>query len=228
MQKRSNRTFVNQAAGQVVSALAGDAGAAAGQVREGFSMPAYLVDSSRHAWDHCLALAARCGYDLYTKELGTIVFAPFSAFVADHTLEYGVDIVSARVERTKPDDTLAVVPESPSSGSGSETSSWLVKDPSSYAAGTDAATSLLVSDPVLRTKQAAAGSAEGAIAFRKRREVNGFVESMGNPAVKLGQAVALKGMPDDSLNDLYQVLSVRHVLDRRRGFRTYIGLGGMP
>jgi hypothetical protein len=35
-------------------------------------------------------------------------------------------------------------------------------------------------------------------------------------------------MPDDSWNDTYQVVTVHHLLDARRGFRTRAGLGGMP
>jgi len=35
-------------------------------------------------------------------------------------------------------------------------------------------------------------------------------------------------MADDALNDRYQVVAVRHLLDRARGFRTLVALGGLP
>jgi phage protein D len=66
------------------------------------------------------------------------------------------------------------------------------------------------------------------VAFRQRETVTGDVELVGTPDVTLGQAVALSGMPDESWNDTYQVVAVSHVLDSRRGFRTHVGIGGMP
>jgi hypothetical protein len=33
-------------------------------------------------------------------------------------------------------------------------------------------------------------------------------------------------MPDADLNDTYEVRALRHLLDRRRGFRTQLVLGG--
>jgi hypothetical protein len=35
-------------------------------------------------------------------------------------------------------------------------------------------------------------------------------------------------MPDPELDETYEVRGLRHVLDRRRGFRTQLVLGGTP
>jgi hypothetical protein len=228
MRARSDRAFASQPAGQVVSALCGDSGVDTDTVEDGIDLPSYLVDSARRGWEHCLGLAQRCGFDLYCTQSGALVFGPFTATTADWTFRYGADVLSATVTRWHPSDGMAVVPESPSSGQGDEASAWLVMDPSPYRGEAGSPVTLVLSDPMLRTKEAADSSASGRMAFRQRVTISGSVQLMGNPAVTLGEALALDGMPDDSLNDTYQVLAVRHVLDGRRGFRTVVALGGMP
>ncbi len=225
---RSDQAFASQSAGQVVSALAGDAGVDTDTVEDGVDLPAYHVDSARRAWDHCLGLARRCGFDCYANADGMLVFARFASTSPDKTFRYGAEVLSASLQRWRPDDGVAVVPESPASGQGDDASAWLVKDPSPYRGEAGGTATLVVSDPLLRTKDAAEASAAGRVAFRQRETVTGDVELVGTPDVTLGQAVALSGMPDDAWNDTYQVIAVRHVLDGRRGFRTHVGIGGMP
>jgi len=228
MRARSDRTFTRQSAGQVVSALAGDAGVETDTVADGIDLPAYHADSARRAWEHCLGLARRCGFDCYANADGTLVFAPFTTVAADLTFRYGAEVISASLQRWRPGDGVSMVPESPASGQGDDTSAWLVKDPSPYRGEAGGTATLVISDPLLRTKDAADTAAAGLVAFQQRRVVTGDVELTGDPGVTLGQAIALSGMPDDSWNDTYQVVAVRHVLDGRRGFRTQAGLGGMP
>jgi phage protein D len=225
---RSDRTFTGQPAGQVVSALAGDAGVDTDTVEDGIELPAYHVDSARRAWEHCLGLARRCGFDCYANADGTLVFAPFTMLVADKTFRYAAEVLSASLQRWRPGGGVTVVPESPASGQGDDTSAWLVKDPSPYQGQAGDTATLILSDPLLRSKDAADAAAAGLVAFAQRQVVTGDVEVMGNPDVTLGQAIALSGMPDDSWNDTYQVVAVRHILDGRRGFRTQVSLGGMP
>lgn len=228
MRARSDRAFTAQPAGQVVSALAGDAGVETDTVEDGIDLPVYHVDSVRHAWEHCLGLARRCGFDCYANADGTLVFARFASTSADKTFRWGAEILSASLQRWRADGGVAVVPESPASGQGDDTSAWLVKDPSPYRGEAGGTATLVVSDPLLRTKEAADSSAAGRVAFRMRESITGDLELMGNPDVTLGQAVALSGMPQDDWNDIYQVTGVRHTLDGRRGFRTRVALGGMP
>jgi phage protein D len=228
LRARVDQTYRGQSAGQVVSALASNAGVDTDTVEDGVRLPTYLADSATRAWDHCLRLARRCGFDLYTTEGGALVFAAFATTSADVTFRYGIDVVSVSIERTAHGDGVAVVPESPASGQGDDASSWLVKDPSPYRGEAGGAATMVLSDPALRTKEAADTAARGLMDFRRREAVTGVLELMGSPGVTLGQSVALDGLPDDVLNDTYQVLAVRHALDRRRGFRTIVGLGGMP
>lgn len=229
MKSRVDQPFINQAAGQVVQALAGDAGVATDRVEDGIDLPGYLADSASSVYEHCLLLARNCGFDLYATEQGKLVFAGFSVASADHTLRYGEHIVAASVEQSTPLDEVSVVPEGPASSAGDETACWLVKSPVPHkgAAG-GGAVSVLLSAPLLRTKDAAQSAADARLARSKRDAVSGFVELMGSPGIKLGQTVALEGVPDSGADGLYQVMAVRHRLDRQRGFRTYVALGGMP
>lgn len=226
---RSDRAFVNQNAGQVVKALADDAGVTTDTVEDGIDLPFYMADSSMTFYDHALGLARRCGFDLYTTPEGKLIFASFAVLLADHTYRYGAEILDASIEQGTPLDSVGVVPESPASSSGADTASWFVKDPSPHQvlAGSGAAT-LLLSDVLLRTKEAADTAAKAGLSFSQRDAVFGHVELMGSPDLKLGEAVELTSVPDEGVDGLYQVMSVRHRLDRRRGFRTVAGLGGMP
>jgi phage protein D len=227
VRSRSSQTFVDQPAGQVVSALASAAGLDTDTVEDGIDLPSYAVDTARHSYEHCLGLARRCGFDLYTTEAGALVFAPFTAGAPDQRFRFGAEVIAVSVDRLAAGDGVSVVPESPASGQGDDTSSWLVKDPSSYVGEAGGTATLVVSDPLLRTQEAAASAASGMVGFRQRDVVSGRLELLGRPGLGLGGAVEIADLPDDSSNDTYQVVALRHVLDRRRGFRTMVGLGGM-
>jgi len=229
MKARADKVLVSQKAGQVVTTLAGDAGVETETIEDGIDLPVYLVDSSMSLHEHCLRLARRCGFDLYTNEKGKLVFSRFAATVADHTFKYKVQILEASIEKSAPRDEIRMVPESPASSSGDETVSWLIKDPAPHTVkaggGADA---LLLSDPLLRTKEAADTAANAQLYFSQRNAVVGSVALMGTPEIQLGETAALKNLPDAELNRTYQVMAIRHRLDKRRGFSTSVVLGGMP
>jgi phage protein D len=225
---RSDRTFLAQSAGEVVSVLASDAGVEVEAAEDGIRLSRYLADSMRHSYDHCLGLALRCGFDLYTTESGSLVFAPFTADSADHEFRFGAEIVSTWVDRTPVGEGVAIVPESPASASGDDTASWLVKDPSPHRGEAGGTATLIRSDPIVRTKEAADTAAGGWLDRMRRDATSGGLELMGSPQVGLGDAVALAELPDRAMNATYQVMAVRHLLDRQRGFRTAVALAGLP
>jgi phage protein D len=220
---RADATYVGQTAGQVVTALAGEAGVDTGDVQDGVKLPVYVADSGRSHHAHCLRLARWCGFGLYCDAAGALVFAPFTAATPDRTFRYGADLLSASAQRSTPCGEATVVPESPASAQGDETASWLVKDPSPNVGGTGAA---ILCEPALRTKDAAATAAQALADRAARATVSGRIELAGIPHVALGTAVALEDMPDADLNATYEVRALRHVLDRQRGFRTQLVLGG--
>lgn len=229
MKTRADKVLVSQKAGQVVTALAGEAGVQTETIEDGIDLPVYLVDSSVNLHEHCLSLARRCGFDLYTNEKGKLIFSRFNVTAADHTFRYREQILGASIEKGTPRDEVTVVPESPASSSGDETVSWLIKDPAPHTAKAGGgASALLVSDPMLRTKEAADSAAKAQLYFSQRDALAGSLKLMGTPEIQLGEAVALKDLPDDEVNQLYQVMAIRHCLNKRRGFYTDVVLGGMP
>ena len=222
---RGGTTYVQQTAGGVVSALAQDAGVDVASAEDGIDLPLYVADAGRSHHAHCLRLARWCGFDLYEDGSGALAFGPFTRTSADHTFRYGADVLAVALQATAQEPATTVIPESPASSQGDETASWLVKDPSAHAGGGGP---VVVSESALRTKEAADTAAQAGVARAQRAALQGTVEVTGAPQVALGDAVALEAMPDDALNVTYQVLGLRHVLDRRRGFRTRLSLGVAP
>jgi phage protein D len=47
--------------------------------------------------------------------------------------------------------------------------------------------------------------------------------TVGNPAIKLGDAIELKSLEDTNLNKTYQVRAVTHRITKREGFTTEVG-----
>jgi hypothetical protein len=229
MRTSTDKTFINQSAGEVIRALAGGADIETETIEDGIKLPVYLADSSRGAYDHCLWLARRCGFDLYTTQKGRLVFSKFAVSMADHTFRYGEHIIDASIDKGTPLDKVIVVPESPASSSGDDTASWLIKDPSPQKgeAG-NGSVCLFISDPLLRTKEGAESTANALLYLNGRDALAGYVELMGSPEIRLGEAVKLEGMPDAGMDALYQVMAIRHCLNHSQGFRTIVALGGMP
>ncbi|HZU25690.1 MAG TPA: hypothetical protein VFA04_09215 [Bryobacteraceae bacterium] len=229
MRSRTDQVFVSQNAGQVVTALAGTAGVDIDTADDGIDLPVYVADSTRTLFAHCSTLARLCGFDLYTNAEGELVFSALTTTSADHTVRYGAEILGVSVETTAPLDACNVFPESPASSAGDDKASWLVKDPSPHegtaGSGSD---SVLFSDPVLRTRDAAESAAKARLYFSQRDATSGELELMGAPDVEIGETVEIKGVPTPDVDGLYQIMAVVHRLDARRGFRTMVALGGMP
>lgn len=221
---RSDEAFLDQSAGDIVTALASEAGLSTGSVESGVQLPVYLVDSTSNHFEHCLYLARLSGCDLYTTADGDLELTEFSAFVPDHLLRYGADVLEVRASGGHDVAGAKVVPESPSSTMGADSAPWLSKDSSTFAVSAGGSPETLTADPALRSKEAAVATASSLVASREREAVRGTVKVMGRPDVHPAEAVGFLGI--DQLDGLYEVTAVAHFLDRTRGFRTLITFGG--
>jgi hypothetical protein len=73
--------------------------------------------------------------------------------------------------------------------------------------------------------------AAGRLKTAAAKSVRGRVKTLGNPHVKLGDAVQTEGFPDDELNGSFQVRRIQHVYASWIGFvsefefRTWGGSG---
>ncbi|MFN8496344.1 MAG: hypothetical protein U0641_00695 [Anaerolineae bacterium] len=220
-----NETYEGQSAGAIVRDLAAKAGVEVATAEDGIAFPAYVIDARRSVFAHMRELAVLCGFDLYIDSDGKLVFQRFANGNTVHTLEFARHIVTLDVVRS-PLDAARVEAwgESPAGGRADKAWAWLVKDFSS-ARGTAGSGDplLLLERPALRTRDAATTAANAAFRAIQRRGVRGELLTFGQPLIKLGDAVKLQGLADDTLNTTFQVRSVRHRITKSGGFTTTVG-----
>lgn len=220
--RRVAETFREKRAEEIVRSLAGDAGV--GVARTGTSpvLPYYVVDPGRSVLRHMADLAELVGFDLYCNEEGELVFEPFGAGRQVLPLAWRADVLDFRVERRPPEfASVEAFGESPGSGAGEQSWSWLTKDfaPRKGSAGTGAP-ALLLERSALRTAEAAQTAADAARTELTRRRLGGSLRILGAPGLRIGDAVRLSEMPEDDLNATFQVRRIRHRIDKTRGFVT--------
>jgi hypothetical protein len=221
----TEQTYEAMAAGQIVSDLAGQAGVAVANAGDGISFPAYVVDGQRSAYHHMRDLADLCGFDLYVDDQGQLVFEPFQRGKTIHTFEYAKQILALRARQAPPRaGQVAAWGESPGGSQAEEAWAWLTKDFSGMAgsAGSEGST-LLLARPALRSAEAAQAAADAAHSRIQHRTLRGRLLVLGQPEVKLGDAINLSNVPEDALNDTFQVRSVTHRITKLGGFTTSIG-----
>lgn len=222
------RTFVDQTyesktAGAIVSDLAGRAGVTVASADDGITFPAYVVDGRRSAYQHMHDLAELCGFDLYLNPDGELVFEAFAGGTTVHPVEYGKDMLALDVLRVPAlAGEVDAWGESPTGSAGANAWPWLTKDFSSSKGTAGSGSPLLLQRPVLRTATAAGLAATAALITIQRQTLRGRVSLPGLPAVKLGDAVELKSLPQSALNATYQVRSVTHRVNKRLGFTTVV------
>jgi len=221
---RVEQTFEGKTAGAIVRDLARQADQDVQAAEDGITFPAYVVDGRRAVYHHMQDLAALSGFDLYINPEGKLVFEKFVGGKAVHVFEFGKHIVDLDVVRTPPlAGQVEAWGESPTGSQGDDAWAWLTTDFSGSKGTSGTGTRFLLERPVLRTIDAARVAAEAALMAIKRRTLRGRLTTVGRPQVKLGDAIRLRGMLDDSLNTSFQVRSVTHRVTKMHGFVTMIG-----
>ncbi len=219
-----DRTFEERSAGDLVRELAGEAGITVAGAEPGIHFPAYVIDGRRNIHEHLRDLAMLCGFDLYCNAEGELVFRRFTGGDRVHRLRYGEDLLELVFRQTAP--AAAAVEawgESPAGGA-TESWAWLTKDFSAARGSAGSGTPCrLLEHPALRSAEAARIAAEAAQTTIARNTLRGWLLCSGRPAVKLGDAIRLTGLPDEELEGTYQVRSVTHRLTKATGFTTTIG-----
>lgn len=220
-----DRTFEDRKAGEIVRDLAERAEVEVANAEDGTRFPAYVVDGQRSAYHHMRDLADLCGFDFYLNASGRLVFEAFTGGKTVHVLEYARHLVSLEVKRgAARAGQVEAWGESPAGSRGEDAWAWLTHDFSGSRgrAGSGAPTFLL-ERPVLRTREAARTAAQAAHTAFQNRTLQGRILTIGRPEVKLGDAVRLRNMADDSLNTVFQVRSVTHRINKVGGFTTAVG-----
>jgi hypothetical protein len=225
---RVNRTYQNQSVKQILSDLAQQAGVDAGEIERGSTYPYLLVHESKSVLSGACELARREGLDLYVDADNHLTAKEFSKSSADHTLYYGIDLLHLAVLSRPPVPAhVTVVGESPSSNQGSTSWPWIAKDASVVKGEAGSGEALLaLRDGAVRNKDAADLWAKRKLGASKDAASRGRCRLLGNPAVKLGDAIEIKEAPKPELNGLFKVTCVRHVLDKTAGFITDLDFSG--
>lgn len=225
-----DRTFEDGTAGDIVTALAQEAGVDVERVEDGPELPAYVVDGRRSAARHIRDLAYLAGFDTYQVPTGGLVFEALAGSRTVHTLKYGEHVLAAEQWHARPRaGTVLTWGESPGSSRGDESWAWLTKDftPRRGSAGTGAPT-LVVERPALRTGKVAAAAATGIADALAASSLRVRVRIQGRPQVELGDLVRLERFPEkaavDRLDGNYQVRGVQHRLTKVDGLLTDLTL----
>jgi phage protein D len=219
-----DETFEAKTAGEVVRDLAGRAGVNVARAEDGISFPAYVVDGRRSAWRHLRDLADLSGFDLYLDPEGALVFEAFAGGRTVHRFDHARHLLALEaVDEPPRAATVEAWGEGPGADRGDGSWAWLTKDfaGSRGSAGSDAPV-LLLERPALRTAEAAATAARASRAVLDRRALRGHLASLGRPQVRLGDALRLREVPREPLNELFQVRRVAHRIGKRGGFTTHV------
>lgn len=225
---RLNRSYEQQATGDVISDLAGEAGVTTATIEAGVDLPFYVVDDRRTAWEHVAALARRSGCWIYFNPDGELEVVAVEAGSAVQTFTYGEDVLGLEMAEATPlVSGVRAVGEGAAGSEGEEAWCWLVKDPSAVAAEAGDAPRREVPDPALRSADVATTAAEGHLASTGLLAVTGRLLVPGSPAVVPGATIEIADAPEESLNGSFLVRHVRHRYAKAAGFTTLIAFSKM-
>jgi hypothetical protein len=225
---RINQVYENQSLGQIVRDLASQAGVGVGQVETGGTYSYFVAHESKSLLRQVRELAARDALDVYFDADDKLTLKKFDKTGADHTFFYGIDILDLQLSNhPAASERVRVYGESPASNQGASAWHWLAKDLSPFRGELgQSAKMLAVADASVRTKDAADSLASSKLGAIRDQSARGRLKILGNPMVKLGDAVEIKNVPKPELNGLFKVTSVQHVLNKRDGYLTFIGFSG--
>lgn len=225
---RLNQTYSNQGLDQITKDLAQQSSVNAGDIQSGANYSYFVVHDAKSVLRQLHELAFRSGLDLYCDADNKLVLKKFQKTSADHTFYYGIHVLDLQLwNYDVVSDHFKVYGESPSSNQGSDTWHWFAKDLSPFTGEIGSGGKLLaVQDSAAKTKDSAANLATAKAGALKDLASQGLLKILGNPLVKLGDAIEIKDAPKPELNGLFKVTSVRHMLSKWQGYLTFVGFSG--
>lgn len=191
------------------------------KIEDGLKFSVYTLGDHHPIYDQLKFLARQCGFDFYANTEDKAVFAKYNA-ATNHEFKYGEDILNYSLDEVSKNITgVEIYGESPASlGQGEQAYSWLTKKEVKGAAGSNSAMMLRLTDSTARTQQAANKIATEVL--QSLPQSRGSIKVLGNPKVKLGDAVKISLLPISEQNGKFKITSVVHTLNRRSGFCTLI------
>jgi phage protein D len=214
---RRSQTYLRQSAADIVRDLA--ASATLDRIQAPLRFEAYSVDDRRPVWSHVLDLARLAGCDVSASPEGGLRMAP-PRHGGAVTLRWGADLLAWRVAAATAPAAASTAALGAASEQGAKRWHWLRHDPVPSPGDTPA---YLLG--ALRTRDAADGASRALAVRAGRAAVRGEVLLVGRPALRPGDLVELRGLPDAAPGPL-RVLAVEHRLDGRAGFVTSLAVEG--
>jgi len=225
---RTEQSYEDQGAGDVVEDLAGRAGVSTGNVVAGPALAFIILDGGSNAWEHIARLARVSGHQARITVDNELDFAPVDDGEPVQTFSYGVDVLHLeRREAAASFDNVTIVGEGAAGSDGENAWNWLVKQPSAVtgAAGQGSRARGFV-DRALRSAEAASSAAQALAAAAVRAATVGTLIVPGAPTVTPATNIAIAGSTGGVFDGTYLVTRVRHVFSKRTGFRTHITFAG--
>jgi hypothetical protein len=225
---RINQVYERQSLKQIVSDLAQQAGVQVGTVDSGSTYQYLVAHESKSVLRLILELARREAMDVFVDTANKLTVTAFQKTTADHVFRYGAEILGLSLDTGDPTaDHVRVHGESPSSSSGTDTWHWLVKDLSSYRGDKGQGVRARgIQDGAVRTKDLAGSAAAARLGAIRDASTVGRVKVLGNPKVKLGDAIEIRDAPRSELNGLFKITSVGHLFSKHEGYVTTVGFSG--
>ena len=235
---RINQSYEQQSAGDIVSDLSDQAGVSTGTVESGIDYPFYVIDDRTDALRQIMHIARQCDFIHFFNPQGELYFGPLSMGQAVQTFTYAGDILQLQWRQSQPVvGKLKTVGEGAVGSDGKEAWHWLLKDPAALSSELGSSgPARLISEPALRSSEAAQSAVQGAKLRADMLPVSGRMVVPGAANVAVGNTIAISDTPQAVLNGDFFVTAVSHVYDKQTGFTSRIdftqiqdsgGLGGL-
>ena len=220
---RFNLLYKNPNAGDIVKDIVhSKLKLAVEKIENGLQFPVYAIGDRTIVYTLLNTLAQQCGFDFYANTQDKAIFAQYTA-AKTHQLIYGSTILSFDLDYPMPGVTgVEIYGESPASqGQGEQAYSWLTKKDVKGSAGSRSGTMLRLAEPTARTQNLANKIAQAVLEGQSQKQ-RGQIRALGDPQIKLGDAINVTQMPLSQQNGTFKITSVIHRLNRQSGFCTVI------
>lgn len=212
----TNASYEKQKAGDIVRALAGEAGIANGKIDGGADYPFYVIDDRRNTLTQVAELARSNGFSCYATPKGELQFHALQAANAV-ALHYGADIIALNAYTQNPNRMGVKVVGEGAAPSQNGAQSWLVKNPQAVAEEGDEPR-VVVAAAQARDMTATTAMAKAQITRWQQYNQHVQLRTTLTPTVNVGSTFSVNGAPDSAANGDYIAIDVKHCFDRQQGY----------
>ena len=215
LRKRSNMVFMSRTSGEIVVALAQEAGVDVEEFENGINYPYYAIDDRSNLLEHIVRLGKICGADAFFDKDGKLIFRRAGGG-KEHRLSYGKDLLEVwAIRKGSPYDGVAVFGESPVGSKGADTYHWAAKEEVKFTKGGERA--LAMAEASLKSSESAEKAGEALLEASKYTLMLNL-KSEGKPGIRVGDTITLEGFDDREIEGSHEVTRVEHSLSVSRGF----------